>query len=575
MDAPFYLAVGSVVVEPGDGSADYHVNAMSFPEPSPDGAGGHDPAVRTIRLRVDGSSASDISANIAALRQQCVRGKRLYFRPSASGSVLECRIREASLVEESYDPLRRSVAPASTFLTLTAKTDPYWLGPWGADVTPTVSTVPGHFDVTTVAGEVDALVRIRAIFADNGTAAMIAVKPDPGTGYDYLDDYGTDAATSDANAVGTYKLASSGTVDASLSDHWTAPTIDTNDNRGRHLVIARIDHNATTSSNVTVRATTTTTGNAIAESVTVNEQTRALSSADLIGYELGDVAIPAGAVPDLSAGSGYNPEAVQTENTVDDGTLTLTSSASGDWPLAIQQTFAGFTGLVTAIEYTIDVAPATTEIYSHSPVLTLQRNAQNVATVENIPDTTGTHKVALPSPVSVDASDSLQFRIAFSRAPSFTVGVAHSNGDYTSGALTMVEGAGAATGDDLTFKVYGQTPTAFNTSNTIQAACSESSKTVNLDYVQRIPVDYAALVYRRAASGALALFYDGDTDTPYIADADGIGPAIYDKCEIRAPLRVKPGVTNRVVLGALQADEVIGGATVTYSVRPRYLTATG
>ena len=135
---------------------------------------------------------------------------------------------------------------------------------------------------------------------------------------------------------------------------------------------------------------------------------------------------------------------------------------------------------------------------------------------------------------------------------------------------------GAAAGDDLTFTVTGRTPLAFITTNPVLTAQAEASAGVSVDYVQRVPVDYAAIVRRLSSIGALGTYYDADTDTPYAADSDGIGPACYDECEIRKPLRVKPGVTNRVVVAIGQGDEAIAGVdTLEYQYRPRFLTATG
>jgi hypothetical protein len=569
MDAPFYLAVGDCVIEPGDGSSDYHVTSMSFPEPDPDGCGGHRPAKRELTLRVEGSTAAELSSNIAALRRQCVRDERLHFRPGLVGDILECRIREASVVEDNYDPLRRSgTANFNTYLTLSILTDPYWLGAWTDDVTPTVSEVPGHFDVTPT-GEVDALVRLRAVFADQGTVAAIGVKPEPGASYDYVDDYGTSSDTSDANAVGGYKVGE--VVDSSLAGNeiGTAPNIDTNDNRGRHLVLARMDSTATTASSNTARVQTITTGNAIADSVTVSESTVTFSSNALIGYEMGTIQIPAGQVPDLDTGSGYAAETLAYSQTTEDAdTVGLTAYQTVGLAAGEKLTKAVFkTGTLTS------AGGAYVEVYATDSGLATGGVLCSSA-IKSVSASNTEYSFGLDWTAPSAATYALKVRPATGTTALTTRWRKNSTGGFAGGE-ELSDSNTAVTGDDLYFKLYTKLPLGFNTTNPIQAACSESSKTIALDYVQRIPVDFAALVYRITAAGTLGLFYDGDTDTPYVADADGIGPAIYDKCEIRKPLRLKPGVTNRVVLGVCQADESIGGATVTYSYRPRFLTATG
>jgi hypothetical protein len=273
-------------------------------------------------------------------------------------------------------------------------------------------------------------------------------------------------------------------------------------------------------------------------------------------------------VPDVVTGSGWSAESAQVSQATDDGTLTLSNNGANG--IVIEQTFPAQVRM-TAFEYTIDTPPslavqfATLSVYAGTSIL---------GAVGVIPTTAGTHKVTL----SVPAEGATSVQLAFGRSDNqaFNIGFAHGNARYADGALTTPTGSGEAAGDDLVFVVYGQTQLGFNTSNPVLVSCSESSKTVAIDYVQRIPADYAAIAYRPAASGSLGLFYDADTDTPYIADADGIGPAQYDRTDVIKPLRVKPGVVNRVVLGILQEDAAVAGfTTLAYKVRKRYLTATG
>ena len=571
LDAPYYLAAGDCVLEDGTGSGPYFVQGMSFPKPDPDGYGGWNRAVRSIRVKVSGTSASDLAANQALLVRELVDGKLLRFKPNLDADLGESRIytKGTTAVEESSDPLRRNSAEPHTYLDLTITTEPHWRLPWSDDITPTVSAVPGHFDTdATIPGEDDALVRLRAIFGNNGYGAAVGVKPDPRSGYDYIDDY-VGSPGYDANAFGTSKIGITATNTPTVVS--AAPAIDTNDNRGLALTIARLDTDATTAANCSAYIATKTTGASYGGSTEVAQRARAFTRTDLVARELGYVQIPSGQVPDLATASGWTPEAAQVTQASDDGTLTLTSDASSR-RLWADQTFAAFNGRVTAIEYTVDTAPSQTVQGGGLLMLIADGVATMVST--SAPTSVGTHKVSLPTPVTISSSNTVSFRLDITCVAQFTIGLAKGANRYASGALTTpIYGSGEAAGDDLVFKVYGELPTSFDTTNPVYVTCSESSKTVNIDYVQRIPLDYAAIVYRQAASGAVAFFYDGDTDTPYSADADGIGPAILDKFEIRKPLRLKPGVVNRVVLGCLQADEAVQGATVTYSYRPRYLSA--
>lgn len=581
--AEYHLQVGSLVVEDGTGDGDYRVTYMSFPEPAPDGFGGHHPAVRRFDVTVTGDDTSDLSANVAALRRECVRDKTLYFRPSASGDLLSCRIREASVTEREVDMLDRIAFEAE--LTVTLTTDPYWLAPWGdeVDASGDITYVPGHIDIPDPGGEVDALLSMRVVPAVEGTGLLVGVEPDPSGDYEYLDDYGASGAGSaDANAYGGYKVISSGTVDTSLSEHWGAPTISHIANEGRHIAIARVDTSATTAGNVEVAARVTTAGADISASTSVDEQEVSLAATDLTGIELGIVQIPAGRV--MSLGESSYSQAHSEAQSTDSGTRTFSSRSpvgSGS-DLTLYQTFPFPDGFIESVTYEIDTAPttsATLNIYLEYEGLFGTIVA--VAEALDCDTTVGEHTVdftgyfGATGPFATSARD-YRLRIEFDGAATFDVGLPYANGVYTDGELTQMVGTGLVAGDDLVFSVNGYTVDSASTTNPLLAACSESSKTVSLDYVQRIPADYACIAYRLDSSGPLGLYYDAGTDTPYVADADGIGPSVYEDCTINKPLRLKPGVTNRVVFGVLQGDVAVAGMTaLSYRVRKRYLTATG
>ncbi len=581
MQAPFYLSFGDLVIENGTGAGPYHVISMRLPAPEPDGFGGWRPAQREFRIRVVGETPADVDADVAALRRALSRDELVSLQVASTTTQLTTRIREASVTEVEFDPLERSVPGAKMYVTATITTDPYWIGPSSpeVDLTSTVTTVPGHFDVTGVTGEVGALLTMRVVPASAGRGLFIGVKPDPAATYDYLDDYGTSADITDANALGGYKKGA--IVDGVLSADIPAPSVDTNGNRGRSLLIARADSTAATASSNTMKARTTTTGNLIAASVSVDEQVVQFTSTSLIGYELGDVQIPAGQVPDITTDSGWGDEGVLVSQTDSSGSLNVTCERDvyGEpFDLYFYQTYTAVTRQqLTAFEFTVVTAPATTTGWA----LIVETNYGMGYRTErqvSIPSMAAGLKKVSFSDVFAESGSVWRFRVQAPEASGLndeSCVIDSSATDVYAGG-TAGESFARDVAKDLLFKVYGKTERGFNSSTGVLTACTEASMTIALDYVQRIPLDYAVICYRPGASGSLGLYYDGQTDTPYIADADGIGPAVYEKCEIRRPLRLSPGVINRVVIGILQEDTAVAGFTaLSYSWRPRYLSATG
>ncbi len=582
MQAPFYLSFGDLVIENGTGAGPYHVISMRLPAPEPDGFGGWRPAQREFRIRVVGETPADVDADVAALRRALSRDELVSLQAASTTTQLTTRIREASVSEAEFDPLERSVPGAKMYVTATITTDPYWIGPSSpeVDLTSTVTTVPGHFDVTGVTGEVGALLTMRVFPTRPGRGLFIGVKPDPAATYDYLDDYGTSADTADPNALGGYKKGA--IVDSTLSPDIPAPSVDTNGNRGRHLLIARADSTAAAASSNSMKARTATTGNLIAASVSSDTKVPVqFTSNTLIGYELGDVQIPAGQVPDITTDSGWGDEGVLVEQTDSSGSLNVSCERDvyGEpFDLYFYQTYTAVTRKqLTAFEFTVVTAPATTAGW----VLIVESSNGMGYSIErqvSIPSMAAGLKKVSFADVFAENGSVWRFRVQAPEASWLndeSCVIDSSATDVYAGG-TAGESFARDVAKDLLFKVYGKTERGFNSSTGVLTACTESSKTIALDYVQRIPLDYAVICYRPGAPSPLGLYYDGQTDTPYIADATGIGPAVYDKCEIRRPLRLSPGVINRVVIGILQEDTAIAGFTaLSYSWRPRYLSATG
>jgi len=566
-----YLAVGSCVIESGEEPTDYFLTGKpSFPEPAPDGYGGHVPAVRSFDVWVTGTDTADMNDNVALLRREGVRDNYLYFRHGASGDVLSCRMRECKVQEATYNPSARE--GIGVLLSVTATTDPYWLGAWSAETNASgeLTYIPGHIDASGITGEVDALLSIRACPSASGTLLAIGVKADPDTLYSYLDDY---SGTADANALNSAKATLTASAGGAVVG--SPPNVDTNANRGRSLLLARVDASACTNA-ATYQGATTITGNGVSSSVTVYEGSGSLSASALTGVELGDVTIPCAQVPDVSIGNlGWGSSSAFYENTTASAMRDLSASsithvgqsftASGDMRVT-GFTFKASASTPAGVAGTLYQASGDVPVGSGLASGTAYITASGEFTVTfHIP-----YMLSSGDPACIVVWDTNR---AFDPYYS-TVG------SWAGGKMsTCVGGVWAAeANNDLYFKLLASTPVGFNTTNPVYAA-QGSATTIGLDYVQRVPVDYAAVVYRRSASGDLAIWYDGDTDTPYLSNASGgIGNAVFDLCEIRRPLRLKPGVNNRIVFGVIQADASANGfmsGGIEWAYRPRYLTATG
>ena len=170
--------------------------------------------------------------------------------------------------------------------------------------------------------------------------------------------------------------------------------------------------------------------------------------------------------------------------------------------------------------------------------------------------TAGTHKIELLTPVAVSASETWSFKIQLVAASAFTIGFAYSNGDYAAGALTTPDyGSGESAGDDLTFKVYGQTELGFNSAIGVQAAdTAAASKVAQIDFAIRVPTAYGAVIWTPASATTAAegiyiannAHLEKDRNI-FWADADGIGPSVLSTVRRFGSIMFWPGVTNRVV----------------------------
>lgn len=577
LTAPYQLAVGALVLENAAHTTPYEVKSMRFPAPGPDGRGGWRPAVREIGIRVTGTDASSLDANVAAVHRACVRDALLSFAPSAAGTPRTTRIRDAVVAERDVDML--GIKSLERYLTLTLTTDPHWLAPWSSETTASLTAVPGTFVISDPGGEDDALVSMRVIASASARGLFLGAMPDAATGFNPIDDYGASGAgTADANALTGYKVASM--LTATMAAVGTAPAFDTNANRGTYIPIVRMDSNAASVATTAYRVVQRVTGNAISASTDVATASVTPRAVDLVATELERISVPSGGVPDLETGSGWSAEDALLTQADASGSLLVNAGrgATGDLngDLYFYQTYTtAVSVMLTAFEFTVVTAPTTTTGWELQVIRVSDWTVLRTSTVASM--ATGVHKVAFTEVETADG-DVYQFRVIAPGAAGFNdescVIDSSASSVYADGVAG--ESFGGDSTKDLTCKVYGKTRLGFNSYSIVQATDSaDAFKIANLDYLVRVPVDYAALAYRLATSAAPALYYDGDTDVAYIADADGIGPAVLDKAEIIKPLRAKPGVSTTYVLATTHDDVAVGTASVTYKTRARYLSATG
>ena len=521
----------------------YRVRDLAFPAPSKTSAaeramrwgtkvsGNWDElAERVIELDVVGATEAVAENNLLVL-QRAVDSHRaqLVWRSDTASQTIWTTIRTAQVTEGRVDKLRR--AQGLIRVTLTLVTDAEWTG---AGVAFSESPI--------VVSDGDRPARFRLKLTSSAANSLIGVglKSDPSDDYAPTDTIGTPSAT---NLTAAYAALHTPTV------------IDTNAHKGQHVVVAKVATNAVAAASTRYRAVAAVTGSGVSDSASATKDSRAAQATTARWTALpGLVDIPAGGVPGIEMGSGWGAESVQTENTVDDGSKTLSSvpDVTTHW-LRARQTFKGFTGLITAIEYTIDVVQSATTVDPAYPAVRID-NGRSSQTIYGIPATAGTHKVELPTPLDVRTSDTPYFELFFMSLSSFTVGLAVSNGDYADGVLTTPSGSGASTGDDLTFKVYGQSPLGFDSTVTVQANCSESSKTATLSAVTLLPADDFAAVYEHAFGANEGVLIEAtDPLSPPAAylttSTDGTaGPTVAPSAYAGTP-RLRPGV-NQIVTAA-------------------------
>jgi len=451
-------------------------------------------------------------------------------------------------------------------------TDPYW---YGAEVDAsgyTLDDIPAQFVFENIPGEVPALTRLKFTCDDDLPAAgFMAIglrsfdASGDASGYDCIDDY---SGAADANALGGAESATL-TMTTAWQDIATPPDIDTAANEGRYAIFARVECSAATATvdaTTDYRAVSTVTGNAIAVSTSSNGDTVDAALGTGEGFEvkpLGELNIPAGAIPDVATGSGWGDETAFITQATADATAALTTS------------WATQSLTLTGGDKLHSIILTAGESSDYDKILAwLTSGAGGTGTLYGVGYREGGF-------VSGEA-----FTLSFgSSTPLPATGTYYLNIRVLSGTFSLKRSsastyAGGAWGEggDLTMTVYTQVALGFNSKVAVQATSTKSSKTAQVDYLVRVPTDegYACIVRDfAAAEGAM---FDESSPLPhkhniYLVDADGIGPSLLAQAtEWRGSLMLRPGYNVYTVAAYTPVAAAPGGGTAWAWYRPRYLT---
>jgi len=527
----------------------------------------YEDSVHKLQMLFSDTTPDLLSANVNATLNAIAPGVDWYFQAYGVTNGYTAAILD---VEHSETYTARVDGRAFTVIDFTITCEPGWKRP---ETTATLSTaptsLPGIITASDILGSMPT--GFRALLTYDQATTMQALGIRHGLATNATQDY---QGTADADALSGE--SAQGTMDADGTALGTPTTLDSNVLRGWWLPIARVEQPDATPGDTTYFATSTVaaSGGMAGTQSYVTASVPATVQNAFQKVVLPPLPIPGGAIPALDTDSGWNAEISLAENTADDGTLTLTS-ASPD-VLHVQQTFAGFAGRITAIEYTLDVAPSSTLF---NPILyiyegTTLRSTQQMNAAADL--TIGTHKVPLTTPIA-SATGTWSFLLQLVGLEPFTVGFAFSNGDYAAGALTTPSyGTGESAGDDLTFKVYGQTATAFNSAVAISAA-NAGAGTGKLDTVALLPYDEYSVVTTRTAAADEGVLIDAMTDAPTIygaSKAGGIEALDQALTDPQGTPRVWPG-DSAIVVDGDTANAVPGGCDLVLYYQPTYKTPYG
>jgi hypothetical protein len=559
LQAPFYLAVGSLVLESGSGDGTYRVvrETLSFPEPpqreNDESNEPHVDATRLFTVKCQGATAALAEDAFNALRRAIVKDAILGFRHGESGDVFETAIKRGSVTESVYRPLDRDGVTRGTCVIVAdvvLVTEPYWHTPWGDLTTVTVKdpgdTFPFTFDIPAPKGTAQAELSIR-IAPDQASAAIAAsVWPDPSEDFAPIDDY---SGSSDVTCYGGAKRASA-ELTAALAVVGTAPEIDVNANRDAHVVQARVSNSGTAAAACSFAVRSGVDGSGMTSVTEHDENPVASALATGEGFEvvtLGVPDVPTAEVPGDYISSGYAEPTVAIQGPEATGTYALSSTEHSQtfyWPGGYMEKFmVKLAGSGSVRMRLLTAGGGVLDTISSSVTTT----ANFYSLIQRVL-AAGTYKIGL-----TETSGAITVQYA-------------SGGGYTGGAWDA--------GGDLEFQVYERAVLGFGAYTKLLAASSESGKYCYLDYLVRFPTKNGFLLAVAAFAAEEGLYYDGENRMTYNGnDTTGIGPALGSAAKLFSPLLLTPGVINRVIVNAYPPPTAApqGGAII-YQVRERWLS---
>lgn len=516
----------------------------------------------------------DTAALVAAINEAIVAiapTVRWYVTAAGTSDTYSCLIRDVEHSEAyEVDVDGRRGTAVDFILTCT----PGWEASEVEVALASPTTYPCVYTASGLLGSMPAPFRLVLTNDQAVTGGTLGFRHMPDTAFSPLQDYqGTEYAAALSGQ------AAEGTMDADGTALGTPATLDTNAMRGWYYACARLSQPDTTPADTTYKAVSTVTGSGMGGTQSSESDAVAATAANVWEHvRLGPVPIPGGAVPDITTGAGSEP--VSVGNAADEGTLMLYSDPVDDYEvLQFQQTFKTFGGNITSIEYTIDVTTTAPNFLRLE--LALYDETGSLQWEGPVDHTVGTHVVTLPAPIPVVSGEQwyLAFETVADIGPSeYSLGFAHSNGDYADGELVMYMGSGASAGDDLTFAIHGTVPLGFNSTVGIIAA-NAGGGSAALDTVALVPADEFALLADTAHGtneGMMVDAMDPDEVTVYGTNTTGgVEPADQEDVEYTGVPRIWPG-TTAIVYDAhtpQAATPLAGDAKLWY--KPTYRTPYG
>ena len=491
----------------------------------------------SLTLIIRAADADAVKDAVSAMTRRFRSGSALSWgedgSPALSSAVQRCEV-----ASEAYFGTWARITYSGT-------REPFWTDAW-KPLTSTAVPLWGTADITeSIDGDVEAEVALVATCSQASEWVALGCKHDPAADYDPTDDY---SGASDANAYGGETTnAVTVTTDTALG---TAPTLDSEANRGLHLPCARLK-NSTGSVSLKVASAASST-------VYADEPAVSFSQTALRGVSLGRVRVPVSEVPNTSGGTVYltatrvvNQDTGTTE--IPSGTFTQTYTAvdTGRVP-TIEIYGRGAVGVTTASVSLLDPS----HLVFGEPTTVGKYRCSTVST------TAGWH---------VFTRDSGNGEIVAGTQYQVSGSVTTYNFIPSRSTSSTYAGGSCSAGGDLRFRVWEEERVSFGTTTPLKAT---GSGTATLDVLTRIPLDdFAVVVDSTAAASDGFAFEGGDVFTRYAAGTTGTSILGTEAQVYGKHLGLAPGVTNRLVAAAdTTATAAPGTLTVTGNYRQRWLT---